>query len=468
MDTYDLCIVGAGSGGIGAALAASRAGLRVALIERALQLGGNAVIGGVHNWEPGVGGDVFPREIYERLAARGDAAVWSFGRHCCWPGGERFPGGETVPDPGRAYADTQQRHGSRGMVADEAFCREKWHGVVFEPDAYSAVVAEMLTATGACDILKGWRFVDAHLDGARVSSVTIQSDDGVARTLNAAYFVDSTADGRVCRSVGCDVMRGEESVAEFGEPGAPDVADPDAVNAVTLIYRVSPTSAESIEPLGDGYPRCPMRPTWPAALFGHYPNGDINVNMLPTMDGAEFLRVVRSDGYAAAYRECALRVRGHWCWLQTEHPEFRRYRLAWIAPTLGVRESARVRGEYVLTEHDVRAGLSGQRHPDIVAVADHALDIHGERSKGIGELAAPYGVPYRCLLPLGLDNVAVACQGASFSHIAASSCRLSRTMMDLGHAAGRAVSLAVRDGLALRDVPSEELRDALRADGARI
>jgi thioredoxin reductase len=64
---YDLCVVGAGSGGIGAALAAARMGLSVLLIEKSDTLGGNAVRGGVHNWEPGVGGTSFPFEIYQRL-----------------------------------------------------------------------------------------------------------------------------------------------------------------------------------------------------------------------------------------------------------------------------------------------------------------------------------------------------------------------------------------------------------------
>ena len=64
---YDLCVVGAGSGGIGAALAAARMGLSVLLIEKSDTLGGNAVRGGVHNWEPGVGGTAFPFEIFQRL-----------------------------------------------------------------------------------------------------------------------------------------------------------------------------------------------------------------------------------------------------------------------------------------------------------------------------------------------------------------------------------------------------------------
>ena len=64
---YDLIVVGAGSGGIGAALAAGRAGLDTLLLERADRIGGTAVRAGVSVWEMGVGGTGIPFDIYRRL-----------------------------------------------------------------------------------------------------------------------------------------------------------------------------------------------------------------------------------------------------------------------------------------------------------------------------------------------------------------------------------------------------------------
>ena len=159
----------------------------------------------------------------------------------------------------------------------------------------------------------------------------------------------------------------------------------------------------------------------------------------------------------------------HWHYLQTriDFPEFKRYTISWIAPSLGVRETARVVGEYILTEHEILKGISRQTDPDIITLADHAMDRHGEGG-GCIELREPYGVPYRCLLPKGIDNLLVACRGASFSSIAASSCRLSRTMMALGHAAGVAAALAKENGVALRAVPAEALRETLRLQHADL
>ncbi|MGC9319022.1 MAG: FAD-dependent oxidoreductase, partial [Armatimonadota bacterium] len=78
------------------------------------------------------------------------------------------------------------------------------------------------------------------------------------------------------------------------------------------------------------------------------------------------------------------------------------------------------------------------------------------------ELTEPYGIPYRCLLPREMRNLLVASRAGSFSSIAASSCRLSRTMMHLGQAAGTAAAMAVEGGYDPADVPTDDLRAALR------
>ena len=191
-------------------------------------------------------------------------------------------------------------------------------------------------------------------------------------------------------------MAGQEAQTSFAEPSAPETSNT-IINAVSLIYRITPVATEVPVPAG---PPCWRPDGFPYAFFAQYPNGDLAINMLPTMEGNEFLQL----GNAAAYTECERRVRAHWAWLQANWLEYRRYRLQWIAPALGVRETRRVVGEYVLTEHDLRAGISGQRHADIIALADHAMDTHGagNRRGGCGELAEPYGVPLRCLIPKAL------------------------------------------------------------------
>ena len=178
--------------------------------------------------------------------------------------------------------------------------------------------------------------------------------------------------------------------------------------------------------------------------------------MLPTMTG----EACRSLGFAAARVECERRVRAHWHWMQSNGDEFKDYRLKWIAPALGVRETLHMDCDYHLSVEDVIGGLSTQAHADTVAIADHALDRHGPGG-GCRELVEPYGIPLRCLLPRGSGNLMLASMAAGFSPVAATSCRLSRTIMQLGQAAGTAAALAIRRAVPLRQLDPAELRDAL-------
>ena len=454
---FDVVVVGAGSGGIGAALAAARGGLTVLLVEQHGMLGGTATVGGVSVWETGTGGTGIPFEIYRRLRRLPNAVgVCSIGRHICWPppGEAQFTlGGELVIDPDQHYVDTLQRHGTRGILDDEAACRRLWHAVVFEPEAYNGVVQAMLQETGRCTVLTDTAMVAAESSPGRVQSVSLT--DG--RVITASAYIDCTADALLCRACGCETMFGQEAQNRFGEPDAPETAD-GSLNGVTLIYRVSRREDAANLVSAKGAPgTCWWQDAFPVASISQYPCGDLSFNMLPRMEGREWARLDQP----AAYRECQRRVHAHWRHCQRELPEYRDYRLCWIAPVAGVREGPRVVGEYVLTQHGLLAGLSGQCHDDVVALADHAVDVHGSRSTGCVELREPYGVPYRCLLPRGFENLLIACRGASFSSIAASSCRLSRTMMQLGQAAGTAAALAKRMQVTLPQVPADALREAL-------
>ncbi len=460
MGEYDCIIIGAGSGGIGAAIAASRRGLRVLLVEKAPGIGGNAVRGGVHVWEPVAGATGIPFEIYQRLTAHENAvAISSFDRHILWDDEDSpWPGSLKVPDPDRTYANTLQRHGARSMAADEAFCRRVFHSVVFEPRAYVRAVTGMLEEAG-CEIRCDTAFASVDVRDGHVRSVKF--DDG--STATAHTYFDCTGDALLCRACGCEMMFGQQARGRFDEPDAPE--NPTSrINGATLVYRVTPAEIAHIEPLPEDIPPdCWWRDRFPSAAFVQYPCTDFNINMLPTFSGEELI----SLGHDAAMAEAHRRIRAHWHYLQTHYEQFQRYRMSWVAPELGVREGPRVVTEYVLNENDLLAGLTGQSHHDIIAIADHAMDTHGSGG-GCGELAEPYGIPCRSLLPEGFDNLLVACRGAGFSSIAASSCRLSRTMMQLGQAAGTVAAIASETVTSASNISTETLRRQLRGDHVQL
>jgi hypothetical protein len=207
------------------------------------------------------------------------------------------------------------------------------------------------------------------------------------------------------------------------------------------------------------------------------PNGDHLLNAVNMIDGNALLHMEYSELMHEAYR----RVMEHFYWLQRLPPSdnsrwtrfvrgvgYGTWSIAGIAPRIGVRETRRIMGDYVLTERDCQAGLKNQKHDDVIAITDHAVDVHGRKGRLYEVPHGAYGVPYRCLLPRGVENLYIASRAASFSHIAASSCRLCRTMMTLGQAAGNAAAMAVREGVTTRQVHVPELRERLRRQGVEL
>ena len=421
--TADVAVVGGGSAGFGAAWNAARCGSSVVLVERGDKLGGTSVLGGVSCWEPDCAGEGTPHILYDRLHAQGAAGVYVIDRHCCWDDPKKgvFPGGLNVIDPNAGYGKTLRRHGP-GMGAKDWF-RENCRGVIFDPDAMAATMKAMLEETGNCRILLKTSFVSAErtADGT-VTSLTL-SDGTVIRP---KVVVDAC--GAVCKAIGCRVMTS------------------DRPNGATLVYRVA---------YGEGG-RLPeelsAKPAWGCyAACSKLPNGEIIINMLPTMSGEEATGMSRE----AAYAECRRRVFGHWAWLKQNWPGFAPWRIVRVSDEVACRETFRIEGEYVLTGEDVMGGV---RPADEIATADHMLDSHGVKGAPCGELKQPYGIPYRCLLPKGTSNVLVAGRCASFDTVAASSCRLSRAMMRLGEAAGLAAHESVVRGIPLRDVKPGDLK----------
>jgi hypothetical protein len=461
---YDLVIIGGGSGGVGAGIAAARRGVKTLIVDKQKMLGGTSVSGGVNIWEMGVGGTGIPFEIYLRMKKiKNGVGIYTPGRHFCyqdkfyWPhemDKVNFPGGENVIDPTRRYIDTLRRHpdsSSPGMP-DRAWAQEHWHGVPFEPATYHQVVTEMLAETQNCDVILECGLESVETDSNRVLSATLENQT----TVTADTWIDGTGSGILCRQAGCQQFKGIDPKNRFNEPSASE-APTEKVNATTLIFRVSPTNTPAVEPLNSDIPAklwWSKEPT--ASCVNHYPNGDRNINMLPTMQGAETMQL----GYEKAYAECQRRIRCHWHFMQTTFPEFQNYQITWVAPFLGIRETYRTLCEYMLTENDILQGLKRQKDTDIITIADHALDRHGEEG-GCPDVAEPYGIPFRCLIPKGFENLLIACRGAGFSSIAASSARLSRTMMQLGQAAGTAVALAKEEKTNLPSVDSTRLRNDL-------
>jgi hypothetical protein len=429
-----VCVVGGGSGGVGAALAAVRAGAQVVLIERETILGGTSTNAWICNWEPSVGGDGLPREIYTAMQAD--------------------PQGVTYPD----YRAGSPRRGG--------------HGLPFEPRVFNLVVHRLLAATGRCQVLLGTTFDHVHIQSERITAVEAWFR-GKRLRIEADLFIDCTADGDLCAAAGCESYLGEDPKSRYQEPSAPEEAALH-LNSMTLCYRITDTGVKQKPYLPPDIPEglCP-KPVYPMIM----PNGDHMINAVDMLDGNALL----CEEYSHLMVEAHRRVVEHFHWLRSLDPKrepgwtrhtqgkgYSTWKIVGVAPQLGVRESRRILGDYVLIEQDCQAGVRNQKHPDIVALTDHAVDVHGRKGRLYEVPNGAYGVPYRCLLPRGVRNLLIASRAASFSHIAASSCRLSRTMMTLGQAAGTAAAMAVGKRQEPREVDVPKLQASLQGAGVAV
>lgn len=147
-------------------------------------------------------------------------------------------------------------------------------------------------------------------------------------------------------------------------------------------------------------------------------------------------------------------------------PGFEKAYLMASSHTLGVRETRRLAGRYVLRG---REAIECVPFPDTVAQGSYMIDIHdpqGKRKAIGGKLKKPcYSIPYRCLLPKTVENLLVCGRCISVDHIAHASTRIQGTCILTGQAAGTAASMAKAQGWEPARLAAEELRQNLQKDG---
>ncbi|RYY67238.1 MAG: FAD-dependent oxidoreductase, partial [Comamonadaceae bacterium] len=141
---------------------------------------------------------------------------------------------------------------------------------------------------------------------------------------------------------------------------------------------------------------------------------------------------------------------------------------------VGIRETRRIRGSYVLTKEDCAAGRD---FPDQVARGAYPLDVHDVGPNPTGSLVPgggtdltqvrrSYGIPARCLVAQGVENVLAAGRALSATHEAAGSARGQPVCMATGHAAGTMAALAALDGITPADLDRVRVKATLESQGA--
>jgi hypothetical protein len=147
-------------------------------------------------------------------------------------------------------------------------------------------------------------------------------------------------------------------------------------------------------------------------------------------------------------------------------PGFEQSHLREIAPMLGVRESRRIMGDYVLNAEDL---IAGRVFDDAVSMGGYHIDIHRPAGTWVdSHNVRTYTIPFRSLIAGEVDGLLMAGKCISATHEAIASTRVIPICMGQGQAVGTAAALAVKRKISVREVPVSELQQTLVAQGAEI
>jgi len=289
-------------------------------------------------------------------------------------------------------------------------------------------------------------------------------------TFEGKVFIDCTGDGIVADLAGCEWRMGSEGRDEFGEFHAPERASKDTMgNSIHFRARDMgrpvpfkvPAWARHYEDASFFYEDGRI----PKELRGGYWWLEIGVPW-HTIFEAEDIR-----------HELTRHTLGVWDWIKNKDPKLKdkaaNYALDWIGQVPGKRESRRIMGQYLMTEHDP-ANLTV--FPDEIAYGGWFLDLHtpggllaahSEPASAEGytqtseyavkSYCGPYGIPLRALIAKDVDNLMMAGRNISVTHAALGTVRVMSTTALLGQAAGVAAHEAIRLGLAVAEVPEQAM-----------
>ena len=420
-DRFDVVVIGSGSAGASAAITAARRGARTLLVDRLAFMGGTstAVLDTFYAfYTPGAS----PRRVVGGLG---------------WEVASRLTAdGVAFERPNTYGAGT---------------------GVTYDAEALK-VLWERMAEDAAVELLLHTWATGVRVDAGRLTAVRLWNKGG-ERWVEAAAFVDAS---------------GDADVAAMAGAGYDDAASTGGVQSLSTLFKLANVDLDRASAVPKAELWALMRDA--AASGGYrlpriegswhrtpYP-GVVLVHMtrIPNVDATD------PEQLTAAEVEGRRQVQEYHRFLRNRVPGFEQAVIVATSPAIGVRESRRVHGDYRLTREDV---LTASRFADEIALCGAPIEDHrAGNDTGWAYVAEQgvYGIPYRCLLPAGLEGLLVAGRCFSATHDAHASARSMATCMAMGQAAGTAAAIAAARAVTPRTVPSDEIRAQLLADGALL
>jgi hypothetical protein len=429
-EKYEIVVCGGGMAGFAAALASARMGRKTCLLQNRPVFGGN-----------------FSSEI--GVTVHGAAGFHAYAR-------------ETGIISELLIEERSKNHAE---IYENGWVNSVWDMVLYD----AAIKEEHLSFylnTDVNDVI----IEKKKLKAVKASILNAETE----LMIEGEIFIDCTGDGIIAHKAGCEWRMGSEGRYEFNEPHAPEKASNDTMGN-SIHFRAKDMG----RPVPFRAPDWAIKHENPAYFYEH--------GRIPKDKRGGFWWLEIGVPYHTIYdnetirHELTRHTLGVWDWMKNHDPvmkeETKNYALDWIGQVPGKRESRRIMGEYLVTEHDI---LNKTIFPDEVGFGGWFVDLHtpgGLLAKHSEEASAtykgeydtfseymvksycgPYGFPLRALIAKNLDNLMMAGRNISTTHAALGTLRVMGTTALMGQAAGVAAATAIGKGVEIKAIPKTHIK----------
>ena len=432
---YDLIVIGGEPEGIAAAVSAARQGLETLLIEEGEVLGGLMTLGGLNFLDMSYG--------------------------------------------------PQKELLTRGIFAE--FYEEM--GNAFDLHAAEQYFLRLVEKEEKIDLKLGTTFVAPLLAQNTLLGVKVK-EKGESKAYYGARLIDATTDADVAAASGVPYTIGAEDYGRSEE-----------TMGVTLVFRVKDVNWPYVfiynnlmrllskikSGWGDPYAGANWKVAWGYGekALTYQPQDPLlrfrGPNLARQKDGTVLVNALLIFGVDSldpvAKEEAIERGRAEiphlLAFMQKEFPGFARVKFVDTAKRLYVRETRHIQGEYRLTITDV---LENRDHWDRIAHGSYPVDIQPTAPDNLGNVIGKpeiYSIPFRCLVPLRIENLLVVGRSASYDSLAHGSARVIPVGMATGEAAGVATAYSLEKELNFRQLSKDKIaikqvQEQLKKQGAYL
>lgn len=437
---YDLVVCGGGFSGFAAAYSAAREGLKVVIVER------NGALGGV-----GTNGLV---------------------NHIL---GERYiESGHVKTCVGGVFSELEKEllkmDGAIDIKnVDLELPPHGWYsglgiGLIFDKEKMKLLLENMLQKKDV-KILYMTDIVDVIKDEEEIKGIIVHNKSGLYG-IEGKYFVDATGDADVCAMAGLETTKGDE---EGGMAAASLEMHLENVDWETLTQYMRSTGdvrfRAIIEKLKeDGIWKLPYD-IFISVMLTKKDTFMINTIRQVGIDGTDIDSVSRgiTEGRKENYELFEI--------AKKYFPGFGNARVREIAPVIGIRETRRIIGEYTLTVEDL---ITGNTFDDSIALSGYGWDMPNPKKPsyqpfhGVERKSKITQIPYRCLLPKGINNLITVGRCISCEREVLGPVRVMGPCIAMGEAAGIATSMALEEDFQYKKVDTKILRGKIMANGGLV